>query len=405
MTTTTRPPHHGVGGPDARAPRRRARPPAGSRRMRTAVGLVLAVAIGIGALSWAGSTRHPTTRSASRSAPPPLASAPGAARAFLDRYVATDGRVVRHDQGGDTVSEGQGYALLLSVVADDPRQFARVWAWEQANLQLPDGLFSFHWAKGEVVGRDPATDADLDTAWALVLGARRFHQPAYETAGLHVASAILDNETVTVAGRIELVAGPWARTDPYTVDPSYLAPEAMAALGSATGDRRWRALETDSVALIRQLSSAGGTPRLVSDWASLTSTGTIAPSPAPSSKAAPAYGQDAERVPVWYAADCTASGRELSAAAWPILSKVADGGGELSYGLSGSAQTTTVNPLGWVAAAAAAAAAGHRRPSVALLARAAHQSATFHTYYGDAWVALGRALLETRTLSSCPPSA
>lgn len=405
MTVTTRPPHHGVGGPPSGAPRRPARTPAGSRRIRTAVGLALAVAVGISALSWAGSARHPSATSAPRSVAAPLVGAAAAASAFLDRYVAADGRVVRHDQGGDTVSEGQGYALLLSVVADDPREFAHVWAWERANLGLPDGLFSFHWAKGEVVGKDPATDADLDTAWALVLGARRFHQPAYERAGLHVASAILANETVTVGGRIELVAGPWARTDPYTVDPSYLAPEAMAALGSASGDRRWRALETDSVALIRQLSSAGGTPRLVSDWATLTSTGTIAPAPAPSSTAAPAYGQDAERLPVWEAADCTASGRELSAAAWPILSKVADGGGELSYGLTGSAQTTTVNPLGWVAAAAAAAAAGHRGASVALLARAAHQSVTFHTYYGDAWVALGRALLETRTLSSCPPSA
>jgi glycosyltransferase involved in cell wall biosynthesis len=77
----------------------------------------------------------------------------------------------------------------------------------------------------------------------------------------------------------------------------------------------------------------------------------------------------------------------------------------VSYGLSGSAQTTTVNPLGWVAAAAAADAAGHGRASVALLARATHQSQTFHTYYGDAWVALGRALLDTRALPSCPPSA
>jgi hypothetical protein len=30
------------------------------------------------------------------------------AQTFLSRYVADDGRVVRQDQGGDTVSEGQG---------------------------------------------------------------------------------------------------------------------------------------------------------------------------------------------------------------------------------------------------------------------------------------------------------
>src|SRR5438045_6380113 len=37
------------------------------------------------------------------------------ARAFLDRYVMGDGRVARIDQGGDTVSEGQAYALLLAA--------------------------------------------------------------------------------------------------------------------------------------------------------------------------------------------------------------------------------------------------------------------------------------------------
>ena len=38
---------------------------------------------------------------------------------FLDAYVDPDGRVVRRDQGGDTVSEGQAYALLLATAVGD----------------------------------------------------------------------------------------------------------------------------------------------------------------------------------------------------------------------------------------------------------------------------------------------
>ena len=38
-----------------------------------------------------------------------------AGRRFLDTYVDADGRVVRHDQDGDTVSEGQAYAIALWV--------------------------------------------------------------------------------------------------------------------------------------------------------------------------------------------------------------------------------------------------------------------------------------------------
>ncbi|WP_295787969.1 glycosyl hydrolase family 8, partial [uncultured Microbacterium sp.] len=50
------------------------------------------------------------------------------AEAFLDTYVDA-GRVVRTDQGGDTVSEGQAYGLLLAVAADDPSRFDSIWEW------------------------------------------------------------------------------------------------------------------------------------------------------------------------------------------------------------------------------------------------------------------------------------
>src|SRR4051812_42551838 len=49
------------------------------------------------------------------------------ARRFLDTYVEADGRVARHDQGDDTVSEGQSYALVLALVAGDTATFDRVW--------------------------------------------------------------------------------------------------------------------------------------------------------------------------------------------------------------------------------------------------------------------------------------
>ena len=32
---------------------------------------------------------------------------------FLDEYVEPDGRVVRRDEGGDVVSEGQAYGMLI----------------------------------------------------------------------------------------------------------------------------------------------------------------------------------------------------------------------------------------------------------------------------------------------------
>lgn len=326
------------------------------------------------------------------------------ARSFLARYLEADGRVVRHDQGGDTVSEGQGYAMLLAAAIGDRRAFDLAWRWDATHLEMPDHLSSYHWENGSVVDQNPATDADLDMAWALVVAARRFADPSYRSEGLEIAAGVLGSETVSVAGRLELVAGPWARTVPYEIDPSYFAPEAMTALATASGDRRWRAAEQDADALVASLEGTPGSRRLPPDWAVLSPDGQVAPAGPPSSNGSPAYGLDAERVPVWFAASCSTSERALSAATWPILRSAAGSGADLSYSLDGVSQSDLENPLGLVAAAAAADASGDRGAAATLLDRADAQSASYPTYYGDAWVALGRVLLDTTWLSPCPPS-
>lgn len=340
---------------------------------------------------------------------PPAVSASAATlarrdvKAFLARYVAADGRVVRWDQGGTTVSEGQAYALLLSVAIGDRREFARVWTWEQRNLQLPDRLFAYEWANGKVESDTPATDADLETAWALVLAGQRFGRPVYTSAGEQVADGVLLNETVTVNDRLELVAGPWARTDPAVVDASYLAPEAISALAAATKDPGWEELSLDSSALVSELESHSPA-HLPSDWARLAPSGAISPAAGASSAGGtPTYGLDAQRVPVWFAADCSNGSRALASVEWPALKRAAGHGGRISYSLRGQARSSSVNPLGYVAAAAAADAAGDHSAGRSLLEKADRQNALHHTYYGAAWLALGLVLLDTTWLSTCPP--
>src|SRR5687768_9451710 len=77
--------------------------------------------------------------------PDPVAGATAAGRAFLDTYVEPDGRVVRRDEGGDTVSEGQAYALLIAVALGDRQRFEAVWSWTRDHLRRPDGLLSWRW--------------------------------------------------------------------------------------------------------------------------------------------------------------------------------------------------------------------------------------------------------------------
>jgi endoglucanase len=393
------------GGPSSnRVPPWPPRRPGGRRRMLTAVLALVVVAGAIAGLTLAGAPDNSIPEVKGKAPTAPLALAKYDAQAFLTRYLLSDGRVIRRDQGGDTVSEGQGYAMLLAVAVGNERDFNLAWQWDKANLQLSNHLSSYHWQDGTVTGKDPATDADLDMAWALVLAAKRFDQPSDRSAGLQIASAILANETVNAGGHLELVAGPWARSVPYAVDPSYLAPEAMAALAKASGDSRWTALARDSDLLLLSLSKGPGALELPPDWADLQVNGQITPTGAPDTKTAPSFGLDAQRVPVWWAAACSTKQRAIAAAMWPILQEARGHGARLAYSLGGKSESDQVNPLGFVAAAAAADAAGDKSAAANLLDRADQQSHRYHTYYGDAWIALGRVLLDTSLLSPCPPS-
>src|SRR4051794_8323972 len=311
---------------------------------------------------------------------------PAAARAaavrFLDRYMDRDGRVVRRDQGGDTVSEGQAYAMLAAVAIGDRKRFDRAWTWSHSHLRRRDGLMSWHWQGGRVADPGPAADADLDMARALVLGGRRFDRPAYQRAGARMARAILAQEIVTVRGRPVLVAGPWARHAPYAVDPSYLSPAAFAILRRATGDRRFDALAASSRHLLSQLTSAGRS--LPPDWAAVDRSGAARSSGPPGGGGSPGYGFDAVRVPVRLAESCSAADRKLAARQWPSI-----------RGAGGT------HPAATVGSAAAADAAGDHKAAAQLLTQAEAADERTPTYYGAAWAALGRIELTSKALGGC----
>src|SRR5262249_38780632 len=151
--------------------------------MLLAGALVAPVALGV--LGARGLANHPSLSE----------KAHDTAETFMSRYVQPNGRVVRTDQGGDTVSEGQAYAMLRAVALDDSGRFRQVWGWTHDNLQLGDGLLAYRWADGHRASDQPATDADLDAARALVLGGKRFGSDAYTSAGERIGRAVLSNET------------------------------------------------------------------------------------------------------------------------------------------------------------------------------------------------------------------
>ncbi|HEV8296279.1 MAG TPA: glycosyl hydrolase family 8 [Acidimicrobiales bacterium] len=310
-----------------------------------------------------------------------------AAARFFAGYVAADGRVTRVDQGGDTVSEGQAYALLLALSTNDATRFATVWRWTAQHLQAPNGLFAWRWKDGRIVDTSSAADADLDIASALMTAARQFGEDQYLVDARRIAVAVLDHETVRVAGRTVVVAGPWAVSD-RIVNPSYLARCDYDEIATMTGDARWTDVRRTSFDLLRQFLDAGLPP----DWAVVDGAGQPHAIASPDDREhAGRYGLDAARVPARLAV-CP-EGHELAVMAWQRLRTLDSDGARVAYALDGQTANEGTHPLGLVATSLAAHAAGDEQEAQRRMTAAEALEQRGSTYYGAAWVGLGRQQL------------
>lgn len=320
---------------------------------------------------------------------------------FLDEWVE-DGRVVRHDEGGDTVSEGQAYGLLAAVVADDEDAFDEIWDWTTDELVRSDGLMAWRWDDGGVVDDEPASDADLDAARALVLAGDRFGRDDLREEGVELATVIADRLTVeTERGRI-LLPGLWAaEREPYAYNPSYASPVAFEVLGEATGDPRWAELQSGSAAVTAEILTATDLPP---DWAQVHADGLIEPMPGPLGEGDPVqYAFDAPRLMLRYAESCTPDDVALAALPFDALDREKNISSRLDLGAG--PLNDEQSAIGFTARAATAQASGDQDASTADLERAAEFSVEYPTYYGDAWVMLATAMLTDDSLGGCGKAA
>jgi endoglucanase len=366
--------------------------------------VLAALALSLAMTACGSSSTSTTTAGHATPSPPrrPKAAAPStrtAAARFLDRYVTTDGRVIRHDQGGDIVSEGQAYAMLIAEVAGRPALVRTIWSWTQAHLGGSNGLFASH-ANGAGRVEDPqsATDADTLIAYALLRYAGP-DQDALHDSGRRVADAVLAHESVSLPDGASLpVAGPWATSkNPPIVDPSYLMPGVFAALASLTGDDRWHGAAAAATTLIDGLTDSG--MRLPSDWAALAHD-RLVPIANPGGGAGVQYGFDAARLPIWFATACTAGERRLAANWWRHVLGSDGRAGPQALNLDGATIDPAPSAVFLMAGAAAATAAGDAGAAHALRSRATALALQDPTYYGDAWVVLAPALLD-RSIDPC----
>jgi len=175
-------------------------------------------------------------------------------------------KVIRPENGNDTVSEGIGYGMLIAVFMNDQPMFETLWTYSQQHL---DGKGLMTWclpaAAGSCSGSGSATDGDEDIAYALLMATKQW--------GTHSADAmsmIKKILTSDVSGNI--LEGGDGFNNANELNPSYFAPSyyrAFAAFDTADSGA-WMSVLDESYTI---LAAATGADGLVPNWVNTGGTG------------------------------------------------------------------------------------------------------------------------------------
>lgn len=179
---------------------------------------------------------------------------------------------------GEVTSEGQSYALLRAVWLRDRDTFARVYAWTEAHLARPDGLYSWQWspeAGGKVRDANTATDADQDIAFALILAGRAFKEPAYLDRARRLLSAIRAHAGIALADGWIPCAGNWAVAE-RIIDFSYFTFYAYPLFAQVDPAGDWLGVRKRAYALLTRFLDRPGV-LLPADFAIVDAKGGFAP--------------------------------------------------------------------------------------------------------------------------------
>jgi endoglucanase len=192
-------------------------------------------------------------------------------RAYADRFIARSGRVVDPAAGDVTTSEGQAYALFMSLVANDRVLFDRVLRWTRDHLAggaLDERLPAWKWgsAGGAILDDNAAADADLWLGYTLIEAGRLWREPSYDELGRRLLQVVVDREVVDLPGLGPmLLPAPTGfeveRGKAWRLNPSYLPPPIVRRLAVVVG-RPWGDVLDGAVRLLRESGAHGLAP----DW-------------------------------------------------------------------------------------------------------------------------------------------
>jgi endo-1,4-beta-D-glucanase Y len=220
---------------------------------------------------------------------------------YKQKFLDPAGRIIDNANGNISHSEGQGYGLLLSYLADDRGDFDRIWAFTRTQMLLrDDGLSVWKWdpnSRPHVTDSNNATDGDLLIAYAAALAGGAWHRPDLRRTAASMAKALASKGTDRSGGVTLLKPGSRGfsaaeRSDGPVVNPSYWIFETLPVMAELFPEGPWRQLDRDGRTLLAA-SMKIGKAGLPPDWVSLRRE------PAAADGFPPQFSYNAVRIPLY----------------------------------------------------------------------------------------------------------
>lgn len=176
-------------------------------------------------------------------------------------------RVQAPEFGGDTVSEGIGYGMLLAAYMQDKDTFDGLWRYALYH-QNDNGLMSWYIsADGYPVQYGSATDADMLMAFALIVAEESWGE--YWIDAYFLLHSIEYNDIEADTNVIK-PGDQWGDTE--VTNPSYFPPAFLKQFALFSDNPRWNDITDANYLVIANLNAttASGTTGLLPDWTTVS---------------------------------------------------------------------------------------------------------------------------------------
>jgi endo-1,4-beta-D-glucanase Y len=166
-------------------------------------------------------------------------------------------KVIRPENGNDTVSEGIAYGMMIAVYFDDKALFDGLYTYWKANISGSTSLMTWCIPAGSgscsASGGGTATDADEDAAFAMLMASKQWSGGTYASEATKLINAVMSTD---MSGSYIKAGSNYSASQ--ITNPSYFAPAFYRVFG-------WTSLADNSYTLLNA-DLGSRTNGLVAAW-------------------------------------------------------------------------------------------------------------------------------------------